>query len=145
MYERLTGPARDVLLLANQQAQRLHHDYVDTEDVLLALIETSGVATDILKSLGVDLPKLRLEVEQLVQSSSDLGKQRPTPRAKRVIEYSMEEQRNLGHSLIGTGHILLGLLRAQDGIAARVLTDHGLKVEDIRAAKLDELAWNPPG
>ena len=113
MYERFTDRARKVMQLANQEAQRFNHEYIGTEHILLGLIkEGSGVAANVLKNLDVDLRKIRLEVEKLVQSGPDMvtmGKLPQTPRAKKVIEYSMEEARNLNHNYVGTEHILLGL------------------------------------
>ena len=112
MYERFTDRARKVMQLANQEAQRFNHEYIGTEHVLLGLIkEGSGVAANVLKNLDVDLRKIRLEVEKLVQSGPDMvtmGKLPQTPRAKKVIEYSMEEARHLNHNYVGTEHILLG-------------------------------------
>ncbi|MFO0900791.1 MAG: ATP-dependent Clp protease ATP-binding subunit [Pirellulales bacterium] len=136
MYERFTDRARKVMQLANQEAQRFNHEYIGTEHVLLGLIkEGSGVAANVLKNLDIDLRKIRLEVEKLVQSGPDMvtmGKLPQTPRAKKVIEYAMEEARNLNHNYVGTEHILLGLLREQEGVAAQVLMNLGLKLEDVR-------------
>jgi ATP-dependent Clp protease ATP-binding subunit ClpC len=104
--------------------------------------EGSGVAANVLKNLDVDLRKIRLEVEKLVQSGPDMvtmGKLPQTPRAKKVIEYSMEEARNLNHNYVGTEHILLGLLREQEGVAAQVLMNLGLKLEEVREEVLNLL------
>jgi ATP-dependent Clp protease ATP-binding subunit ClpC len=143
MYERFTDRARKVMQLANQEAQRFNHEYIGTEHVLLGLVkEGSGVAANVLKNLEVDLRKIRLEVEKLVQSGPEMvtvGKLPQTPRAKKVIEYSMEEARNLNHSYVGTEHILLGLLREQEGVAAQVLMNLGLKLEDVREEVLNLL------
>jgi ATP-dependent Clp protease ATP-binding subunit ClpC len=143
MYERFTDRARKVMQLANQEAQRFNHEYIGTEHILLGLIkEGSGVAANVLKNLEVDLRKIRLEVEKLVQSGPDMvtmGKLPQTPRAKKVIEYSMEEARNLNHNYVGTEHILLGLLREQEGVAAQVLMNLGLKLEDVREEVLNLL------
>ena len=143
MYERFTDRARKVMQLANQEAQRFNHEYIGTEHVLLGLIkEGSGVAANVLKNLDVDLRKIRMEVEKLVQSGPDMvtmGKLPQTPRAKKVIEYSMEEARNLNHNYVGTEHILLGLLREQEGVAAQVLMNLGLKLEDVREEVLNLL------
>ena len=143
MYERFTDRARKVMQLANQEAQRFNHEYIGTEHVLLGLIkEGTGVAANVLKNLDVDLRKIRLEVEKLVQSGPDMvtmGKLPQTPRAKKVIEYSMEEARNLNHNYVGTEHILLGLLREQEGVAAQVLMNLGLKLEDVREEVLNLL------
>ena len=143
MYERFTDRARKVMQLANQEAQRFNHEYIGTEHVLLGLIkEGSGVAANVLKNLDIDLRKIRMEVEKLVQSGPDMvtmGKLPQTPRAKKVIEYSMEEARNLNHNYVGTEHILLGLLREQEGVAAQVLMNLGLKLEDVREEVLNRL------
>ena len=149
MYERFTDRARKVMQLANQEAQRFNHEYIGTEHVLLGLIkEGSGVAANVLKNLEVDLRKIRLEVEKLVQSGPDMvtmGKLPQTPRAKKVIEYSMEEARNLNHNYVGTEHILLGLLREQEGVAAQVLMNLGLKLEDVREEVLSLLGHGLEG
>src|SRR5277367_5191843 len=149
MYERFTDRARKVMQLANQEAQRFNHEYIGTEHVLLGLIkEGSGVAANVLKNLDVDLRKIRLEVEKLVQSGPDMvtmGKLPQTPRAKKVIEYSMEEARNLNHNYVGTEHILLGLLREQEGVAAQVLMNLGLKLEDVREEVLSLLGHGLEG
>ena len=149
MYERFTDRARKVMQLANQEAQRFNHEYIGTEHILLGLIkEGSGVAANVLKNLDVDLRKIRLEVEKLVQSGPDMvtmGKLPQTPRAKKVIEYSMEEARNLNHNYVGTEHILLGLLREQEGVAAQVLMNLGLKLEDVREEVLNLLGHGMEG
>ena len=143
MYERFTDRARKVMQLANQEAQRFNHEYIGTEHVLLGLIkEGSGVAANVLKNLDVDLRKIRLEVEKLVQSGPDMvtmGKLPQKTKKKKVIEYSMEEARNLNHNYVGTEHILLGLLREQEGVAAQVLMNLGLKLEDVREEVLNLL------
>ncbi|WP_283432468.1 ATP-dependent Clp protease ATP-binding subunit [Neorhodopirellula lusitana] len=149
MYERFTDRARKVMQLANQEAQRFNHEYIGTEHILLGLVkEGSGVAANVLKNLDVDLRKIRLEVEKLVQSGPEMvtvGKLPQTPRAKKVIEYSMEEARNLNHSYVGTEHILLGLLREQEGVAAQVLMNLGLKLEDVREEVLNLLGHGLEG
>ncbi len=149
MYERFTDRARKVMQLANQEAQRFNHEYIGTEHVLLGLVkEGSGVAANVLKNLDVDLRKIRLEVERIVQpgASGDqvvMGRLPHTPRAKKVIEYSIEEARNLNHNYVGTEHLLLGLLREQEGVAAQVLMNLGLKLEDVREEVLNLLGHNP--
>src|SRR5258708_7041832 len=149
MYERFTDRARKVMQLANQEAQRFNHEYIGTEHILLGLVkEGSGVAANVLKNLDVDLRKIRLEVEKIVQSGPDMvtmGKLPQTPRAKKVIEYSMEEARNLNHNYVGTEHILLGLLREQEGVAAQVLMNLGLKLEDVREEVLSLLGHGMEG
>ena len=124
-------------------------EYIGTEHILLGLIkEGSGVAANVLKNLDVDLRKIRLEVEKLVQSGPDMvtmGKLPQTPRAKKVIEYSMEEARNLNHNYVGTEHILLGLLREQEGVAAQVLMNLALKLEEVREEVLNLLGHGLEG
>jgi ATP-dependent Clp protease ATP-binding subunit ClpC len=149
MYERFTDRARKVMQLANQEAQRFNHEYIGTEHILLGLVkEGSGVAANVLKNLDVDLRKIRLEVERIVQHGQGgdqvvMGRLPHTPRAKKVIEYSIEEARNLNHSYVGTEHLLLGLLREQEGVAAQVLMNLGLKLEDVREEVLNLLGHNP--
>ena len=149
MYERFTDRARKVMQLANQEAQRFNHEYIGTEHILLGLVkEGSGVAANVLKNLDVDLRKIRLEVEKIVQSGPDMvtmGKLPQTPRAKKVIEYAMEEARNLNHNYVGTEHLLLGLLREQEGVAAQVLMNLGLKLEDVRDEVLNLLGHGAEG
>ena len=126
-----------------------NHEYIGTEHVLLGLVkEGSGRGANVLKNLDVDLRKIRLEVEKLVQSGPDMvtmGKLPQTPRAKKVIEYSMEEARNLNHNYVGTEHLLLGLLREQDGVAAQVLMNLGLKLEEVREEVLNLLGAGVEG
>ncbi len=149
MYERFTDRARKVMQLANQEAQRFNHEYIGTEHILLGLVkEGSGVAANVLKNLDVDLRKIRLEVEKLVQSGPEMvtmGKLPQTPRAKKVFEYSMEEARNLNHNYVGTEHILLGLLREQEGVAAQTLTNLGLKLDEVRDEVLNLLGHGLEG
>lgn len=149
MYERFTDRARKVMQLANQEAQRFNHEYIGTEHILLGLVkEGSGVAANVLKNLDVDLRKIRLEVEKLVQSGPDMvtmGKLPTTPRAKKVIDYAIEEARNLNHNYVGTEHLLLGLLREEEGVAAQVLRNLGMKLEDVREEVLNLLGHNLEG
>ncbi len=143
MFERFTDRARKVMALANQEAQRFNHEYVGTEHVLLGLVkEGQGVAANVLHNLSVDLKKIRLEVEKIVKSGPamvTMGKLPQTPRAKKVIEFAIEEARNLGHNYVGTEHLLLGLLREHDGVAAQVLMNLGLKLDDVRSEVLNIL------
>jgi len=143
MFERFTDRARKVMALANQEAQRFNHEYIGTEHILLGLVkEGSGVGATVLKNLDVDIKKLRLEIEKLVKSGPEMvtmGKLPQTPRAKKVIEYAIEEARALNHNYVGTEHILLGLLRETEGIAAQVLMNLGLKLEDVRQEVLNLL------
>src|SRR5438067_5230362 len=139
MYERFTDRARKVMQLANQEAQRFNHEYVGTEHILLGLVkEGSGVAANVLKNLDVGLKKIRLEVERIVQrgpaeSYALMGRLPYTPRSKKVIEYAIEEARELKHNYVGTEHLLLGLVREQEGVASQVLTNLGLTADRIRA------------
>lgn len=143
MFERFTDRARKVMALANQEAQRFNHEYIGTEHILLGLVkEGSGVGANVLKNLDVDIKKLRLEIEKLVKSGPDMvtmGKLPQTPRAKKVIEFAIEEARALNHNYVGTEHILLGLLRETEGIAAQVLMNLGLKLENVRQEVLNLL------
>ena len=149
MFERFTDRARKVMALANQEAQRFNHEFIGTEHILLGLVkEGSGVGATVLKNLDVDVKKLRIEVEKQVKSGPDMvtmGKLPQTPRAKKVIEYAIEEARALNHNYVGTEHILLGLLRESEGIAAQVLMSIGLKLEDIRQEVLNLLGAGVEG
>ncbi len=131
------------MALANQEAQRFNHEYIGTEHILLGLVkEGSGVGANVLKNLGVDLHKVRMEVEKLVKAGPDMvtmGRLPQTPRAKKVIEYAIEEARNLNHNYVGTEHLLLGLLREHDGVAAQVLMNLGLKLDEVRDEVLNLL------
>ena len=137
------------MALANQEAQRFNHEYIGTEHILLGLVkEGSGVGANVLKNLEVDLRKVRLEVEKLVKSGPDMvtmGKLPQTPRAKKVIEFAIEEARQLNHNYVGTEHLLLGLLREQDGVAAQVLMNLNLKLEDVREEVLNLLGAGAEG
>ena len=143
MFERFTDRARKIMALANQEAQRFNHEYIGTEHILLGLVrEGSGVGANVLKNLDVDLRKVRLEIEKLVKSGPDMvtmGKLPQTPRAKKVIEYAIEEARALNHNYVGTEHLLLGLLRESEGVAAQVLMNLGLKLEKVREEVLNLL------
>jgi ATP-dependent Clp protease ATP-binding subunit ClpC len=149
MFERFTDRARKVMALANQEAQRFNHEYIGTEHILLGLVkEGSGVGANVLKNLDVDLRKVRLEVEKLVKAGPEMvtmGKLPQTPRAKKVIEYAIEEARNLNHNYVGTEHLLLGLLREHDGVAAQVLRNLGLKLEEVREEVLNLLGASSEG
>lgn len=134
MYEKFTDRARKVMQLANQEAQRFRHEYIGTEHVLLGLVkEGTGIASYALKNLGVDIGRIRRETEKLVPPHSDavLGKLPQTPTAKKVIEYSIEEARNLNHNYVGTEHLLLGLIREGEGTGAKVLQNLGLELEEV--------------
>jgi hypothetical protein len=134
--------------LANQAAQRLNHDYIGTEHILLGLVEQGkGVAVNVLKKFGIDLADLRRDVENLVQHGPHLVGQvklPQTPRARKAIQDALAEARRLGHDYVGTEHILLGLIRDEQGIGGQVLLDHGLRLEPVRAAIVRSLGENPP-
>jgi len=136
MYERFTGRLRTVMQLANQEAQRFHHEYIGTEHILLGLVkEGTGAAGLIFASRNIDLQDVRREVEKLIQAGPDLnfaGKLPQTPRAKNVITFAAEEARNLNHNYIDTAHLLLGLLREQDGIGGHVLSKLGLEYGEVK-------------
>lgn len=149
MYERFTDRARKVMQLANQEAQRFKHEYIGTEHILLGLVqEGSGVAANVLKNLDIDLLKVRLEVEKILQTGPDMltmGKMPQTPRAKKVIEYAIDEARSLNFAYFGTEHVLLGLIREQEGVAAQVLTNLGLRLDDVREEILNLLGLDKNG
>ncbi len=127
MYERFTDRARKAIQLAYQVARRANHDDISTEHVLLGLLDVGGcTATEVLKNLDVDVSKVRAEVERSLLDGSE-------PRAKKVIEYAMYEARSLNRHYVGTEHILLGLLREQEGVAAQVLVNLGVNLDDARA------------
>ncbi|KGF90801.1 ATP-dependent Clp protease [Prochlorococcus marinus str. MIT 9123] len=135
MFERFTEKAIKVIMLAQEEARRLGHNFVGTEQILLGLIgEGTGVAAKVLKSLGVNLKDSRIEVEKIIgRGSGFVAVEIPfTPRAKRVLELSLEEARQLGHNYIGTEHLLLGLIREGEGVAARVLENLSIDLSKVR-------------
>jgi ATP-dependent Clp protease ATP-binding subunit ClpA len=136
MYDRFTDRARKVMQLANEEARRFNHEYIGTEHILLGLIkEGTGVAANVLTNLDIDLRKIRREIEKIVQAGPDRVTTQhlpQTPRTKKVIEYAIEEARKLGHTYVGTEHLLLGLLCEQEGVASQILINLGLKLEDVR-------------
>ncbi|MCD6583139.1 MAG: ATP-dependent Clp protease ATP-binding subunit [Candidatus Omnitrophica bacterium] len=137
MFNRFTERARKVLVLAKEEARRFNHDYIGTEHILLGLIrEGEGVACAVLQNLGMDLDRLRREVEKLVAPGSAqavIGDIPFTPRAKKALEIAAEEARNLGHNYIGTEHILLGLIREGEGLASQILYSLGIDLERVRS------------
>ena len=135
MFERFTEKAIKVIMLAQEEARRLGHNFVGTEQILLGLVgEGTGVAAKVLKSMGVNLKDARVEVEKIIgRGSGFVAVEIPfTPRAKRVLELSLEEARQLGHNYIGTEHLLLGLIREGEGVAARVLENLGVDLAKVR-------------
>ncbi|MCW2525937.1 MAG: ATP-dependent Clp protease ATP-binding protein, partial [Pseudonocardiales bacterium] len=135
MFERFTDRARRVVVLAQEEARMLNHNYIGTEHILLGLIhEGEGVAAKALESLGISLEAVRQQVEEIIGQ----GQQAPsghipfTPRAKKVLELSLREALQLGHNYIGTEHILLGLIREGEGVAAQVLVKLGADLNKVR-------------
>ena len=143
MGQRFTERAQRVILLAQEEGKRLHNDYVGTEHVLLALIALGqGVAAQVLTNLGADVRRARIEIEKIIgtgESAMLLGEMPFTPRAKKVLEYAVEEAQYMGHSYVGTEHLLVGLIREEEGVAARVLEDSGLRLDLVRAEVLNLL------
>ena len=135
VFELFTEKAINVIMLAQDEARRLGHNFVGTEQILLGVIgEGTGVAAKVLKSMGVNLKDARVEVEKIIgRGSGFVAVEIPfTPRAKRVLELSLEEARQLGHNYIGTEHLLLGLIREGEGVAARVLENLGVDLAKVR-------------
>ncbi len=141
-FEKFTGRARHVMTLAQKEAQRFRHNYIGTEHLLLGLIgEGEGVAARVLRNMGVDLADVRQEVEKIIGRGERVvvGEIGLTPRAKKVIELAVMEARYLDHHYVGTEHLLLGLVREGEGIAAGVLESLGIKLERVRREVLAEL------
>ena len=143
MYDRLTEKTKKVITSARQEAQRMGHHYIGTEHLLLGLVrEGTGVAATVLQRLGVDPKRVRLEVEKIVRSNREIspgGKQLFAPRAKRTLEYAAEEASRLGQNYIGTEHLLLGLLKEEEGIAAQVLTNLGVDLNEVHESIMELL------
>lgn len=137
MYTRFTDRLREVMQFANQEAQRLNHEYIGTEHLLLALVNVGGgAAVEILKNLGVEPHTVTSEVAMYIKKGLPppiTGSLPPTPRAKMVVEYAMEESRNLGCEYVGTEHLLLGLLREDYGFASVLLMNLGVRLDQVRA------------
>lgn len=136
MFERFTEKAIKVIMLAQEEARRLGHNFVGTEQILLGLIgEGTGIAAKTLKGMGINLKEARSEVEKIIgKGSGFVAVEIPfTPRAKRVLELSWDEARQLGHNYIGTEHLLLGLIREGEGVAARVLENLGVDLGKVRS------------
>ena len=146
-FEKFSERARRVLSLAQEEAQRFNHNYIGTEHILLGLVrETEGVAARVLSNLGVELTKVRSAVEFIIGrgEKSVPGEIGLTPRAKKVIELAVDEARRLNHSYIGTEHLLIGLLREGEGVAAGVLESLGVTLEKIRNETSRVLSQNAP-
>ncbi len=149
MFNRFTERARKVIILAKEEARRFNHDYIGTEHILLGLIrEGEGVAATVLEKMGVSLENIRLEIEKLVQAGPTtqiIGDIPFTPRAKKALELAAEEARSLGHNYIGTEHLLLGLLREEEGVASQVLLNSGLDLNTVRNKVMEVLGSALPG
>ncbi|MCK4463049.1 MAG: ATP-dependent Clp protease ATP-binding subunit [Candidatus Omnitrophica bacterium] len=149
MFSRFTERARKVILLAKEEAKRFNHDYIGTEHILLGLVrEGEGVAAAVLASMRSSPDKIRLEIEKFVQPgpSTVISGDIPfTPKAKKVIELSMDEARNLGHNYIGTEHLLLGLIKEGEGVASQVLISLGLDLDKVRMEIMSLLGSSIPG
>jgi len=146
VFERFTERARQVVVLAQEEARGLKHNYIGTEHLLLGLFrEEEGVAARVLESLKVTLEDVRGQVARIIGEGDDVtSDQIPfTPRAKKVLELSMREALSLGHNYIGTEHILLGIARENEGVAARILLDYGIDAERIRNAVIETLGRVP--
>ncbi|MDP2926214.1 MAG: Clp protease N-terminal domain-containing protein [Nanoarchaeota archaeon] len=135
MYERFTDRARKMMALANQEAQRLNHEYVGTEHVLLGLLkEGSGVGATVLKNLGLNIRDLRGEVEKLMPSRDEsiaIGRLSQTPNVKLLVENAINYARELEHKYVGTEHFLCALASSKDGVAAKILENKGLDADKI--------------
>jgi ATP-dependent Clp protease ATP-binding subunit ClpC len=145
MFERFTEKAIKVIMLAQEEARRLGHNFVGTEQILLGLIgEGTGIGPKVLKLMGVNLKDARVEVEKIIgRGSGFVAVEIPfTPRAKRVLELSLEESRQLGHNYIGTEHLLLGLIREGEGVAARVLENLGVDLSKVKSLIIRSLGEN---
>jgi ClpA/ClpB-like protein/UvrB/UvrC motif-containing protein len=142
MFERFTDRARNVVVLAQEEARLLNHNYIGTEHLLLGLIrESEGIAAKVLMSLGVDLDAVREQVEEIVgRGTSEPSGHIPfTPRAKKVLELSLREALQLSHNYIGTEHILLGMIREGEGVAAQVLVRLGADLNRVRQQVIQQL------
>ena len=147
-FDLLTKRAQHVLALAQEEAQRFQHDYIGTEHLLLGLIrEGEGVAAQVLSNLGIEVDQVRRAVEAIIGRGERvvLGELRLTPRSKKVIELALDEARRLNHRFIGTEHLLLGLIREGEGIAAGVLENLGLQLEQVRTETLRVLREHQQG
>jgi ATP-dependent Clp protease ATP-binding subunit ClpC len=148
MHDKFTERVRKVMYLSREEAARLQHDYIGTEHLLLGVIrEGEGIAATVLNNLGLDLDAIRQAVENVVSPSGNtltIGEIPFTPRAKRVLELAVDEARQLGHNYVGTEHLLLGLIREGEGVAARVLVELGLDRKKVREETLKLLGGTPP-
>ncbi len=144
MFDRFTNHAKKLMSFARQEAEKFNHGYIGTEHILLGLVQQgSGVAANVLKKMDIDLEEIRREVEKIIKTGPSMvtmGQIPFTPRAKTVLELSMEEASALNHNYLGTEHLLLGLIQENDGIAAQVLMKLNVEVDVVRAEVLEFLA-----
>src|SRR6185295_6260647 len=148
MFERFTDRARQTVVLAQEEARRLGHGYIGTEHLLLGLLrEGEGVAAQTLGRMGISLADVRSDVVRIIgdAAGSPSGHIPFTPRSKKVLELSLREAMQMGHNYIGTEHILLGLVREGEGVAAQVLVGRGADLNRVRALVLAELQNTGPG
>jgi ATP-dependent Clp protease ATP-binding subunit ClpA len=148
LFERFTERARQSVVLAQDEARALKHNYIGTEHLLLGLLrEEEGIAAHALESLGIDVEEVRAQVVRVVGRGDEVatGQIPFTPRAKKSLELSLREALRLGHNYIGTEHVLLGLLRETDGVAVRILLDFGRGPEKIRNEVLHTLSGSGSG
>lgn len=144
MFERFTDCGRSLLARANRQAQKLNHDYVGTEHILLGIAKEQGsVGACVLKNMGVDFKSLKVEVEKLSPAGAQhemAGGLPPDEREKHVVKYAIEEARKLKHSYVGSEHLLLGLSRETDGVAAKIFESMGIGYKELKEETLNILA-----
>ena len=147
MFEQFTDRARRVLAMANQAAGRLNHEFIAPEHLLLGLLRDGmGIGANVLMDLGVDLGQLIQKVEKEHKIGAEtvpIGKLPQTPGLRKVIEYALEEAHNLHHNYVGTEHLLLGLLREEDGVAAQALSSSGIRLEAARQKTIEILGTRP--
>tara|TARA_B100000614_G_scaffold262909_1_gene300507 strand:+ start:81048 stop:81689 length:642 start_codon:yes stop_codon:yes gene_type:complete len=149
MFERFTDRARKIMALANQECQRLNHEYIGTEHILLGLAkEGNGVGCAALKKLGVSLDDIIANVNKLVRKGPEMvtmGRLPQTPRAKKIVEYAIEQAKGLGHNYVGSEHILLGILQEHDGVAAQILMNMGVTIDKTKTAIVQVLTDSDDG
>ena len=148
MFKRFTERARKVIILAREEAERYHHEYLGTEHILLGILQDGGgIAIAVLQKVGIDVKQLKMEVERnLPKSLTNLveGDIPFTPKAKKVLEYAVEEARLMGHNYIGTEHLLLGIIQEKDGLACKILANLGVKLQQTREQTLNLLRETVP-
>jgi ATP-dependent Clp protease ATP-binding subunit ClpC len=148
MYDRWDDAARKVMKLANQEAQRFNHEYIQPEHVLFALIKSgTSTANQVLSNLDLDPRRIRIEAEKLITTGPEMvtmGKLPQSPSCKNVVEYSQEISRELNHTYVGTEHLLLGLVREEQSIPGKVFHDLGLKYQEVRDEVLSVLSPTLP-